>query len=86
MASIPKKMGEDNIITNVGNSLICLFNTYQKNNFETFAEYITEGYSEEDIIKFLLTNYSNCLSTTAIKKILMNTSIVIVISVSIQSP
>ena len=45
-----------------------LFNAYQKKNFEPFLEDMTEEYVEEDNIKFLLTDYSNWIATTAIPK------------------
>ena len=61
-------MGEANITTNIGNSGQLLFNFYQINNFEPSIEDTTEDYVQEDTTKFLLTHYSNWLSTTAITK------------------
>ena len=42
MSLVPKKMGEANSTTNVGNPGLRLFNTYQKKNFEPFIEDMTE--------------------------------------------
>ena len=47
MSSLPKKMGEDDSTTNVGDSRLRIFNAYHKKNFEHFVE------DEEDNIKFL---------------------------------
>ena len=59
-------MNQADSTTNVGNSGLHLFIAYQKNKFEPFVEYMNEEYLEEDKIKFLLTDYSNWLSTTDI--------------------
>ena len=61
-------MGEADSTTNVGNYGLRPFNAYQKKNFEPFFEDMTEEYVEEDNIKVLLTDYSNCLYTTDITK------------------
>ena len=68
MSSLPQKIGEADIITNVGNAGLRIFNAYQKNNFEPFLEDMTEQYVEEDNIKVLLTDYINWLANTAIPK------------------
>ena len=68
MSSLPKKMGEDDSATNVGNSGLFLFNAYQKKNFGPFLEDMTEWYAQEDNIKFLLTDYIKFISTTDIPK------------------
>ena len=61
-------MGEDDSTANVGNSRLCLFNAYHKNNFEPFVEYMTKDSLEEDNIKVLLTDYSNWIFTIDIPK------------------
>ena len=59
-------MGKADSTTNIGISRLRLFNAYQKKNFKPLLEATTEDYAEEYIIKFLLTEYSNWISTTAI--------------------
>ena len=48
-------MGQPDSATNVGISVLRLFNAYHKNNFEPFLEDITEEYVDEYNIKVLLT-------------------------------
>ena len=61
-------MGEADSTTNVGNYGLSIFNYYQTNKFEPFIEDMTEEYVDKDDMKFLLTDYSNSLATTAISK------------------
>ena len=61
-------MGQADSITNVGIYGLRIFNAYQKKIIEIFLEETTQNYVEEDNIKFLLTQFINCLATTAIPK------------------
>ena len=61
-------MSQSDSTTNVGVSGLFIFNAYQKKNFKPFLEDMTEDCVEEDNHKFILTEYSNWLSTTAIPK------------------
>ena len=68
MSSLPKKMGEADITTNIGNEGLRILNYYQNKKFEPFVKDTTQEYVEEERIKILLTDYINWLSTTDIHK------------------
>ena len=68
MSSLQKNMVHSNSTANVGNSVLRIFNSHQKKNFEPFVEEMTDEYVEEDNMEVLLTDYSNWLSTTVIPK------------------
>ena len=59
-------MSESDSTINVDNSGLHIFNDNQNNILWPCVEDITEEDVEKDITKTILTDYSNCLATTAI--------------------
>ena len=55
-------------MTTIGTDRLRLFNADHNNNYETFVEDTSEDYIQEENIKIILTDYSNCLTTTSIPK------------------
>ena len=69
MSSLPNNMCETYSTTNAGSSRLNILNSYQRNNFGPFIEYITKDYIEEETNKTPLNFYSNLISTTVIPKL-----------------